>query len=410
MAVARFVRTVGPIGAQPLAPLRLVLGQLGFFGLPAQFLGVQNPTSPYGLFYSTQPSRANPARVTPGLSLPDSVFVFPATLVNPDAYAQGDIASVTFHTDNAQGVTQASAPFDYAGATDPGDVPNPLGLPAGTHTLKAVISEVGGAVYTDEVTVTVTVPAAPPPAPPTGYPDASTTGVPAGTTLTSSGTVSTSSAGQVIQNLSIAGYLNVNHNNVTVRRCRIRGGRATPTVNIASGVTGFVIEDSEIDMAGSGKVGIGYSNWAARRCNIHGGEDGAKMEHSTELRDSYIHHLLRPDTGSHGDCIQSVKGNGITIVHNTLLAYNPTTDDFMNSVLQLTDTTGSADGSQTNVTFTDNLVGGGNYTVNLRMTGTGLFARNRFRRNFRYGPINNMRGITYQAATNVYDDTGQPVR
>ena len=53
------------------------------------------------------------------------------------------------------------------------------------------------------------------------FPNASTTGVPAGTTLTTvNGNVTSSSAGQVIEGLNVTGEINIDDPGVIVRNCR----------------------------------------------------------------------------------------------------------------------------------------------------------------------------------------------
>ena len=97
-------------------------------------------------------------------------------------------------------------------------------------------------------TTTTTVPpttttTAPPSAPSAGgYPNAANTG-PSGA-LTPSGSITTSSSGQVIQNLDINGSIRVQHNNVTIRNVRIRSnGQAISIL----GNTGLLVEDCELD-------------------------------------------------------------------------------------------------------------------------------------------------------------------
>ena len=110
-------------------------------------------------------------------------------------------------------------------------------------------------------------------------PSASNTG-PAATGVTSftaSGDVNTTAAGQTISGKKIAGYVNVNHNNTTVRGNIIRGRNAgsfvqSALVKVAPGVTGTVIEYNEIAQyatIGYWQNGISGSNYTARRNNIH---------------------------------------------------------------------------------------------------------------------------------------------
>lgn len=160
-----------------------------------------------------------------------------------------------------------------------------------------------------------------PPTPPTtGYPDASNTGVKAGITRTNSGSISTSSDGQVIQNLNINGTITVGHNNVIVRNVKITnpGGPAI----LQYGKTGLVIEDCEIDGTGnSGAEGaVGWGNYTIRRCNIHHFGEGLAANGGTVIEDNYIHDFTNwISAGAHQDGIQLEYPGGDVVRHNTIL-------------------------------------------------------------------------------------------
>jgi hypothetical protein len=137
---------------------------------------------------------------------------------------------------------------------------------------------------------------APAPAPgPSGPPDASTTGVPPGTTLTPSGPLTITTAGSVIDRREISGQVVVNAPNVTIRNSRIRSNAMWAVDNNS---TGLLIEDSEIiNQPTSGEPnchnGIGNSNLTVRRTEITGCENAMNIDNpgNVTLVDSYIHDL-----------------------------------------------------------------------------------------------------------------------
>src|SRR4051812_10728163 len=84
-------------------------------------------------------------------------------------------------------------------------------------------------------------------APYPAFPDASCTGVLPGVTRTSSGSITTTSAGQVIQNLNVSGRITVNHDNVTIRNVKITNPSGVAITNISSQSKNLLIEDVELD-------------------------------------------------------------------------------------------------------------------------------------------------------------------
>ena len=100
--------------------------------------------------------------------------------------------------------------------------------------------------------------------------------------LTSSGPISTSSNGQVIEGKDIVGQVHIDHDNVILRQCRIRWNSAS-TYAISSGcvietdASNVVVEDCMIsDNGGNGQqngINIGWFNTGKpqntiRRCNV----------------------------------------------------------------------------------------------------------------------------------------------
>ncbi|MGH7196746.1 MAG: hypothetical protein ACREGJ_03190 [Candidatus Saccharimonadales bacterium] len=279
--------------------------------------------------------------------------------------------------------------------------------------------------------VQFTAPAAPPPPPPPpppsggsgcltkpsgcGYPDATNTGVPAGTKLTPSGGLTLKTPGQVISNLDVLGDVAVYAANVTIKNSRItNNGNTVAAIRLYDGAS-VTIEDSEVD-GKTAKVAIGYGNFTLRRVNMRGGVDAVRADGNVTIVDSYIHDLERiPD--SHNDILQTIQGSNITVKHNTLFAFKdtpgswPSSGDPMNAIYQF----GNFIGNSSNILVENNLVNGGNYSFNAnwlnvdagKSSVSGIrIINNKFGRDFRYGPAASMsHGIQFTG--NVYVDTGK---
>jgi len=254
-----------------------------------------------------------------------------------------------------------------------------------------------------------------------GYPDATNTGVPKGTQLKESGSVTADRPGMVIEDVAITGEINVSAPNVTIRRVRVTGGRpvgnADWVIVVRPGADNLVIEDSEIgtppgteqDMACI--LNIGDARPTLRRLNIHGCSAGVSTGGGT-IEDSFIHSLSAVPGLSHVVGIASNGGGGLTVSHNTVL----------NTFAQTAAIAFYQDfGIQADDLVTGNLVGGGGYcfyggagqkglTRSIRFVGNRL-TRSIFPNCGSYGviasftqtdPGNEFRG-------NIWDDTGTEV-
>jgi thrombospondin type 3 repeat protein len=134
----------------------------------------------------------------------------------------------------------------------------------------------------------------PTPSPP-GLPGAANTGVPPGTALTPSGSLTIGTAGAVIDARDITGQVVVNAANVTIRNSRIRSNAMWVVDNNS---TGLVVEDSEIiNRPVSGQPnchnGIGNSNFTVRRTEITGCENAMNIDNPGNITfvDNYVHDL-----------------------------------------------------------------------------------------------------------------------
>jgi hypothetical protein len=250
-----------------------------------------------------------------------------------------------------------------------------------------------------------------------GYPSPDTTGVPAGTALTPSGSITISTAGQVVNALAVSGTVNIRANNVTIENSDIAyASSSNSAINIASGVTGTLLEHDSIHGTdnGSGSLQSAVSDMA-------GTVNSVTEDHVYSYNVDRI--LQGPGTvtnsfnlgnanisGEHYEAVY--EGNGsVTLDHDTLL--NP--HDQTAAIFLSTDF-----GPLGAVQITNNLLAGGDYTlygdatnVANRGISSETVTGNRFSRLYfpdggLYGPATYMPS-SYTWSGNIWDDTGQPV-
>ena len=155
-----------------------------------------------------------------------------------------------------------------------------------------------------------------------GFPDATNTGVPAGTALTAvTGNVTLSTPGMVYEGQDVTGCVEVHADNVTIRNSRISGAGCQYALhNQAAGLT---IADSEVTCARSAGTGIGSSDFTASRVNVHGCENGFNVSGRAVIRDSWVHDLFGAE-GTHTDGAQLNQGaESIVLEHNTIVSPLP---------------------------------------------------------------------------------------
>ena len=196
-----------------------------------------------------------------------------------------------------------------------------------------------------------------------GFPDASTTGVPPGTSLTtaplnSDGDFASSYAGQIIDGLNVHGTIVVNHPGVIIRNCE-----ANLIITFADNTT---IEDCTI-VGNNGSSGISIvfaDNTTVQRCDISGVENGIWLEaNNCLIQDNYLHDFIPydPIRDPHSDGLQIPGGSGVSnnlILHNNFdlaLASDPNADNGVNACITMT--------GATNVDIVNNRLNGGGYTI-----------------------------------------------
>ncbi|NUT34666.1 MAG: hypothetical protein HOV79_16510 [Hamadaea sp.] len=167
------------------------------------------------------------------------------------------------------------------------------------------------------------------PAPGGPFPNASTTGVPAGTTLTTySGSCTITTAGTVIDAKIVnCGTLVVKAANVTIKRSRINGRVDLDTDLSGSSKWHYTLVDSEVDAGVRQLPAVSYGNMTVLRSEIRGGQTSVQCGEnaiSCEVRDSWLHGQRIPDdTNWHLGGFLSNGGRNIRIIHNTIVCEPP---------------------------------------------------------------------------------------
>jgi hypothetical protein len=189
------------------------------------------------------------------------------------------------------------------------------------------------------------------------WPDRSNTGVPPGVKLTASKSLAVATAGAVIDALDVDGPVNIEADNVLLRRCRVRSASAA-VIKIKTGASGVIVEDCDIDGVGRDNDGCNgiQGSGVFRRNNIRHVENGVTPDGGgpTIIEDNYIHDLLA--SGSpHYDCIQIDGGvENIVIRHNTVINAYPQTSAIMID---------NYFGEIKDIIVENNLLIGGGYTI-----------------------------------------------
>ena len=257
-------------------------------------------------------------------------------------------------------------------------------------------------------TTTSTKASSPPPAstgacPLPAYPDASCTGVPKGTSLTThNGSITVSTPGTVLSGLDVHGCVQIETTGVVIRNSRISctGGYVVYGHTNAS----FRIEDSEVDCGNTNGTGIGDTNVTALRVNVHGCENGFDVDSKADIEDSYIHDLFE-SAEAHTDGIQTAAAQNLTVRHNRIYANNGTS-----AIITAKSATSPA-----NVLYDSNLLAGGAYTLYCDQNGKGSNFRvinNHFSTVFypKAGAYGAMTDCSDESLSgNVYQESGAPV-
>jgi hypothetical protein len=215
-----------------------------------------------------------------------------------------------------------------------------------TATVTASPTPTPTASQTPTVTPTPTVeptptptPTQPPPPPSTGFPDASNTGVPAGTVLTAYTGSCTITAPVTIDAKTFSCGTNgvdIRAAGVVITRSKISGPVSVDTDT--NRTWSLTLTDSEVNSGNINGASIASGNVDLLRDNIHGGHNGLEcQEHASwcSIKDSYIHDQYAPATGdTHlggmlglGSVMSCRAGLCMEVVHNTIVCDAPVNRD-----------------------------------------------------------------------------------
>lgn len=145
--------------------------------------------------------------------------------------------------------------------------------------------------------------------PSSAFPDATNTGVPAGTTLTTySGSTSFTSGTTTIDSKTINGDIQLGSGtaHVTITKSLINGH-----VDAGDGFSGSLLTliDCEIQAGTFTGAAVGYNNVVLLRCNINGGGTSVNAQGNVTVTDSWLHNqYLGPVAGTHNNGLL-VSGN-----------------------------------------------------------------------------------------------------
>ncbi|MFC6079709.1 DUF4082 domain-containing protein [Sphaerisporangium aureirubrum] len=197
--------------------------------------------------------------------------------------------------------------------------------------------------------------------PPTGgFPGAGDTGVPAGTTLKESKSITVTKDGTVIDGMEVHGEINVDADDVTIKNTRLAASPGQWGIIQRKGRSGLVVQDTEVFGNGRDQTQFGIINQGGdltvRRVDIHTISNGILTEQGL-IEDSYLHDP-KYFSGDHTDMIMCTSGppSGTKLVIRG------------NTVINNLDQTGAIAlfqdfGVVRNVTVEGNFLAGGGYTL-----------------------------------------------
>ena len=189
------------------------------------------------------------------------------------------------------------------------------------------------------------------------FPDASNTGVPDGTALSRTGSLTLSTPGAVVEGKDVAGTVSITASNVTFRRSRVAGSGFS-VIRVKDGLTGVRIEDVTVDGLGrsgsAGSMGI-MGPATVLRSEVTGVENGFSPGSGSLLQDNWVHALSAPGS-PHIDGVQ-MDGDlsNIRVIHNTV-----DLREWTQTAAVMID---NYSGPITNISIDRNRLMGGGYTV-----------------------------------------------
>jgi hypothetical protein len=206
---------------------------------------------------------------------------------------------------------------------------------------------------------------------PRAKPDAINTGVPSGTTLTHSGSLTVTKPGTVINSVWLKGTLTISANNVTVENSKIEAAiSGWYGIDVAKGVTGTRVIYNEIWGDSGGYIGINAPSTGSAAnytfiCgnHLHNWENGITCGPNMMVQANFIDAMQNHQNDSDADGIENYYGGNTRFWGNNILAYgvDGSSTAGINSALNITATGVNIDNVQVN----GNWLGGGGTTLDL---------------------------------------------
>jgi hypothetical protein len=202
-----------------------------------------------------------------------------------------------------------------------------------------------------------------------GFPDSTNSGVPAGTTLTASGSLNVTTAGTVISGRNVTGTINVLANNVTIENTRVTqnttcGTRTTCgnyAIRVAGGISGTVIRNVETASVAGDTCEHDIRNTGGtltiEGAYLHACDSNIYAVGPTTLKNSYGIGALAISE----DHVENIYFNetSFTAIHDTLLNPVEQTAVIFGNSGGGTDVTNCSN----QLTILESLIGGGGYTL-----------------------------------------------
>jgi len=219
------------------------------------------------------------------------------------------------------------------------------------------------------------------------------------------GSITVKDDGTVIENLEIRGTLRIEAKNVIVRNVWVYTS-APWTIYVASGSATF--DNIEVGHPSIwGLRGIGGANVVVRNADIHHVEDGIKLGSNATYSGVRVHDLASPEPGPHADAVQVEGTAKNSVIKNSWLSSKGNVGLGNAAIFVKSDL-----GAQSNLTFSNNYLNGGNYTVYVKNGGYGnpqnvAFVDNRIGPDRRYGLVSQHGPIIWE--NNTWADTGEVI-
>ncbi|MEO6513243.1 MAG: right-handed parallel beta-helix repeat-containing protein [Candidatus Saccharimonadales bacterium] len=198
------------------------------------------------------------------------------------------------------------------------------------------------------------------PALPSVKPTAANTGVPAGTTLSASGTITVTTPGTVIDGKDVTGSIKVNANNVTIKNSKIHTSGGYWAIFSDIDPTGTKIINNEIYSPSGFYTGITLNNVFICGNYIHGFDNMITGGDNMTIQANYMDKFESVDPSPHFDGIEIYWGNNTKVWGNNILMQDVSGNWLGDTgAINLTTENSNID----NVDIRGNWIGGGSYTL-----------------------------------------------